>query len=123
MTTPASICAPGAAFREERGRIVAALIRHTGSWDLAGEYAPEAFTPALRRWPADGVPQRLGAWLTTVAGNRAIGWLRRSARGAKPPEAAGREALTRPEADEQATPELFTQTGQIEDNRLRLIFT
>jgi RNA polymerase sigma-70 factor, ECF subfamily len=123
MTTPTVQRALDAAFREEWGRIVAALIRRTGNWDLAEECAQDSFTEALRRWPVDGVPQRPGAWLTTVAGNRAIDRLRRGARGAELLEQAGREALTQPEADEQAMPELLDETDEIEDDRLRLIFT
>jgi RNA polymerase sigma-70 factor, ECF subfamily len=111
------------AFREEWGRIVAALIRRTGNWDLAEECTQDAFTEALRRWPVDGIPQRPGAWLTTVAGNRAIDRLRRSARGAELLEAAGRDVLTRPETNEEAMPDLFDETDEIEDDRLRLIFT
>ena len=71
-----------AAFREEWGRVVATLIRVTGDWDLAEECAQDAFAMALRRWPADGVPRRPGAWLTTAARNRAIDVLRRRAVGA-----------------------------------------
>jgi RNA polymerase sigma-70 factor, ECF subfamily len=123
MTTPAVQRALDAAFREEWGRIVAALIRRTGDWDLAEESAQEAFTEALRRWPVDGVPHRPGAWLTTVAGNRAIDRLRRGARGAELLEQAGREALPQSETDEDAMPELFDQTDEIQDDRLRLIFT
>ena len=99
------------------------LIRRTGDWDLAEECAQEAFAEALRRWPADGIPQRPGAWLTTVAGHRAIDWLRRGARGAELLEQAGREVLPPPGADEEAMAELSGQSGAIEDDRLRLIFT
>ena len=123
MTTPAVQRALDGAFREEWGRIVAALIRRTGDWDLAEECAQEAFTEALRRWPVDGVPHRPGAWLTTVAGNRAIDRLRRGARGAELLEQAGREALPQSETDGDAMPELFEETDEIEDDRLRLIFT
>jgi RNA polymerase sigma-70 factor, ECF subfamily len=123
MTTPAVQRALDATFREEWGRIVAALIGRTGDWDLAEECAQEAFTEALRRWPVDGVPQRPGAWLTTVAGNRAIDRLRRGARGAELLEQAGREAVPESEGDEDAMPELFDETDEIEDDRLRLIFT
>lgn len=49
----------------------------TGDWDLAGECAQEAFTQAVRRWPRDGVPDRPGALLMTVARNGAIDRLRR----------------------------------------------
>ena len=99
------------------------LIRRTGDWDLAEECAQEAFAEALRRWPADGIPLRPGAWLTTVAGHRAIDGLRRGARGAELLEQAGREALPPPGADEEAMAELSGQSGAIEDDRLRLIFT
>jgi RNA polymerase sigma-70 factor (ECF subfamily) len=122
MTTPAVQHAVDAAFREEWGRIVATLIRRTGNWDVAEECAQEAFAEALRRWPAEGVPQRPGAWLTTVAGNRAIDRLRRSARGAELLKQASREA-PQSVTDEEAMPELFDETDEIEDDRLRLIFT
>jgi predicted RNA polymerase sigma factor len=55
MTTPAVQHAVDAAFREERGRVVATLILRTGDWDLAEGCAQEAFTGAQRRWPADGI--------------------------------------------------------------------
>jgi RNA polymerase sigma-70 factor (ECF subfamily) len=123
MTTPTVQRALDAAFREEWGRIVAALIRRTGDWDLAEECAQEAFTEALRRWPVDGVPERPGAWLTTVAGNRAIDRLRRGARGAELLEQAGRDALRQSNTDEDAMHEPLDETDEIEDDRLRLIFT
>ena len=107
-----------AAFTDEWGRIVAALIRRTGDWDLAEECAQEAFAQALARWPADGVPDRPGAWLTTVAKNRAIDRLRRERRGI--------ELLERNAADGEAAtmnePMDDDESG-IEDDRLRLIFT
>src|SRR6202042_1632922 len=65
-------------FREEWGRINAALIHRRGDWDLREECAQDAFAQALRRWPRDGVPDRPGAWLMTVARNGAIDGLRRS---------------------------------------------
>ncbi len=108
------------AFREEWGRITAALIHQTGDWDLAEECAQDAFTQALRRWPRDGVPNRPGAWLMTVARNGAIDRLRRSSTyRAKVEELAvmaARETDTdhpEPAADDRAVP----------DERLRLIFT
>lgn len=102
--------------------MVATLIRRTGDWDLAEECAQEAFAEALRRWPADGVPQRPGAWLTTVAGNRAIDRLRRRARGAELLEHVGRD-VPPAEAGEGAMRGLFEDTDAIGDDRLRLIFT
>ena len=80
MSTDAALAI---AFREEWGRVVATLIRRTGDWDLAEECAQEAFVEASRRWWTDGVPRRPGAWLTTVAGNRALDRLRRVRRGAE----------------------------------------
>jgi RNA polymerase sigma-70 factor (ECF subfamily) len=123
MSTPAIQDAVDAAFRDEWGRVIATLIRRTGDWDLAEECAQEAFAEALLRWPVDGVPQRPGAWLTTVAGNRAIDRLRRAARGTELLEQAGREAPPQSVTDEEAMPELFAETDEIEDDRLRLIFT
>jgi len=122
MTTPTVQHAVDAAFREEWGRVLAALIRRTRNWDLAEECVQEAFAEALRRWPRDGVPQRPGAWLTTVAGNRAIDRLRHERmRDARLRETA---ALLddRAENDDVTGPEEEDESG-IEDDRLRLIFT
>ena len=108
------------AFRHEWGRITAALIHQTGDWDLAEECAQDAFAQALRRWPRDGLPNRPGAWLMTVARNGATDRLRRgNVYGAKVEELtvlAGRdtgEGPPEPEADDSGVP----------DERLRLIFT
>jgi RNA polymerase sigma-70 factor, ECF subfamily len=111
------------AFREEWGRVVATLIRVTGDWDLAEECAQDAFTMALQRWPADGVPRRPGAWLTTAARNRAIDVLRRRAVGA----AKLREvAALSVSADPQFSGSAFeppTDHSGVPDDRLRLMFT
>ncbi|GAB2610132.1 sigma-70 family RNA polymerase sigma factor [Streptomyces capparidis] len=107
--------AVAAVYAEEWGRIVAALIRTTGDWDLAEECAQDAFARALERWPRDGVPHRPGAWLTTTARNRALDRLRRTAtEAAKLREAA---SLAAP-ADAAADPQ-----DPVPDDRLRLIFT
>jgi RNA polymerase sigma-70 factor (ECF subfamily) len=113
------------AFREERARVVATLIRVTGDWDLAEECTQDAFALALERWRRDGVPRRPGAWLTTAARNRAVDRIRRAATGAaKLHEAA---LLSPPEAAAgvtgEATGECARGDGTIEDDRLRLIFT
>ena len=70
------------AFRESWGQIVATLIGMTGDWDLAEECAQDAFAAALEAWPRQGVPDVPGAWLTSVARNRATDVLRRRASGA-----------------------------------------
>jgi RNA polymerase sigma factor (sigma-70 family) len=123
MTPPAVRHAVDAAFREEWGRVVATLIRRTGDWDLAEECAQEAFAEALRRWPVDGVPQRPGAWLTTVAGNRALDRLRRAHRGAELLEQVGRDPTGVARATVDSHKLDIDEDGAIEDDRLRLIFT
>ncbi|MEO3872038.1 RNA polymerase sigma factor [Nonomuraea sp. B12E4] len=110
MTVPATVAA---LFRDEWGQITATLIRLTGDWDLAEECAQDAFTQALARWPADGVPPNPGGWLTTTARNKAVDRLRRAAVGA----AKLRELAALRVAD--APP----PTAGVEDDRLRLIFT
>ena len=107
------------AFKDEWGRVVATLIRRTGDWDLAEECAQEAFTQALVSWARDGVPAKPGAWLTTVAGNRALDRLRRGARGRELLEQIAHDPLRSPDAadDDEQEPEM------IEDDRLRLMFT
>jgi RNA polymerase sigma-70 factor, ECF subfamily len=103
------------AFKQEWGRIVASLIRMTGDWDLAEECTQDAFTTALARWPADGIPDRPGAWLTTTARNRALDKLRRSKN----------EAVKLKEAAMLAEPAQPADIGDsgVTDDRLRLIFT
>ena len=64
-------------FRRESGRAVATLIRVLGDFDLAEEAVQEAFAIALDRWPADGIPDNPGAWITATARNRAIDRIRR----------------------------------------------
>ncbi|KLL97377.1 hypothetical protein NJ76_15005, partial [Rhodococcus sp. IITR03] len=48
-------------FREEHGRLLAALVHRFGDLDLAEEVASEALEAALVHWPVDGVPERPGA--------------------------------------------------------------
>jgi RNA polymerase sigma-70 factor, ECF subfamily len=98
---------------------VAALIGVTGDWDLAEECAQDAFARALKTWPRDGVPRRPGAWLTTVARNRALDRLRRSAtEAAKLREVAALAPVDDPLAEDSAD-----EDSGIRDDRLRLMFT
>jgi len=122
MTDPNFQHAVESAFREEWGRIVATLIGRTGDWDLAEECAQEAFAQALRRWVVDGVPQRPGAWLTTVAGNRAVDRLRRDSRGAELMEQVGRDGSPAG-SNGEVMREASDGAAAIADDRLRLIFT
>ena len=105
------------AFTGEWGKVVATLIGMTGDWDLAEECSQDAFAQALRAWPRDGIPRRPGAWLTTVARNRALDRLRRNAsESAKLQQAA----LLEPPLDPAGAD---MDTEDIPDERLRLIFT
>ena len=110
------------AFRAEWGKVVAAVIGQTGDWDLAEECAQDAFTQALRTWPRDGVPRRPGAWLTTVARNRALDRLRRrSAEAAKLEQSARLDPS--PWQGQAGPEEEAVNAEDIPDDRLRLIFT
>jgi RNA polymerase sigma-70 factor (ECF subfamily) len=66
-----------AVFRQESGRIVATLIRISGSFDRAEEAMQEAFAAALAAWPANGIPQNPAAWITTAAHRKLIDQSRR----------------------------------------------
>ncbi|MFZ1116820.1 MAG: sigma-70 family RNA polymerase sigma factor, partial [Propionibacteriaceae bacterium] len=101
-------------FRREAGRAVAALIRATGSFDLAEEAVQEAFVQALRTWPTRGIPDNPAGWIILTARNKAIDRLRRERIGAvKVGEAENLRALEG----------LGDDVQQIPDERLRLIFT
>jgi RNA polymerase sigma-70 factor (ECF subfamily) len=102
---------------------VATLIRTTGDWDLAEECAQDAFAMALKTWPRQGVPRRPGAWLTTVARNRAIDRMRRAATGsAKLGEVAVTSDRDHPGGWGGGDHHDADDSG-IEDDRLRLMFT
>ncbi len=111
------------AFREEWGRVVATLIRRTGDWDLAEECAQEAFAAALERWPRDGVPDRRGAWLTTVAGNRALDRLRRRSVEAMRIREVGVMAERDADSGWADEEDAGGDENGVTDDRLRLIFT
>jgi RNA polymerase sigma-70 factor (ECF subfamily) len=100
-------------FRDEWGRVIAALVGFLGDFDLAEESAQEAFTVAAERWPRDGTPANPGAWLVTTARNRAIDRIRRDRT-----LAAKLRLLDRQEAVED---EMDGTTFR--DERLELIFT
>src|ERR687890_1349080 len=64
-------------FREHYGRAVAVLTRVLGDIDAAEEAVQDAFTTAVARWPAEGVPPSPAGWIVTTARNRAVHRLRR----------------------------------------------
>jgi RNA polymerase sigma-70 factor, ECF subfamily len=100
-------------FREEYGRAVAVLARHFGDIDIAEEAVQDAFTVAVQRWPAAGLPPSPAGWIITTARNRAVDRLRREAsREDRHAQAALLHARRDP-----------PEEGSVHDDRLRLIFT
>jgi RNA polymerase sigma-70 factor (ECF subfamily) len=101
-------------YRSESRRVFATLIRLLGDFDIAEEALHDAFRAALEQWPREGVPQNPRAWLVSAGRFKAIDGIRRRARVDLLDDAAV-EAL----ADEHAA----ADSEDIEDDRLRLIFT
>jgi len=92
---------------------VAVLVRVFGDIDIAEEAVADAFTVAVQRWPADGLPASPAGWIITTARNRAIDRLRREAsRADRHAQAALLHARDEP-----------IEEGPVRDDRLRLIFT
>ncbi len=100
-------------FRDEWGRVLAALIGFLGDFDLAEEATQDAFAIAAARWPRDGVPSNPGAWLVTTARNRALERLRRDRT-----LAAKTRLLELREAVED-----HVDVATVPDERLELVFT
>ncbi len=100
-------------FREEHGRILAALISQLDDFTLAEDALQDALVEALEGWEANGIPRNPGAWLLTVAKRRAIDRLRRA-------ETLERKAplLGVPPAESE-----FDMDDSIPDDRLKLMFT
>ncbi|MGV0808968.1 RNA polymerase sigma factor [Mycolicibacterium setense] len=103
-------------FRREWGPAVAALARWSGDLTVAEDAVQEACAQALRTWPAEGVPAKPGAWLITVARNRALDRLRReSARPGKELAAVYDEVSARSDNAHELHP--------VRDDELRMMFT
>ena len=103
-------------YRSESGRVLATLVRLLGDLDLAEEAMHEAFAAALESWPQTGIPDKPRPWLISTARFKAIDVMRRRARfgGAQRDLAAYIEARIK---------EAPLDEEEIEDDRLRLIFT
>jgi RNA polymerase sigma-70 factor (ECF subfamily) len=105
----------GGVFRREWGPAVAVLARWSGDLTVAEDAVQEAFAEALRAWPRDGVPENPGAWLVTVARNRARDRLRReSARPGKELAAVVDDIRARTDASDP---------HPVRDDELRMMFT
>lgn len=101
-------------YRAESRRVFATLIRLIGDFDAAEEALHDAFRAALEQWPRDGVPDNPRAWLVSAGRFRAIDNLRRNARFA---------ALDDEQLENLPDEREETAGDDIEDDRLRLIFT
>ena len=106
-------------FRLEYARLVASVLRIVRDVDAAEEIAQAAFEQAVARWPADGLPDRPGAWLLTTARRRALDRLRRAKRAAARGDALAYEVAL---GAKDGSPEAMDPEA-IPDDRLRLIFT
>lgn len=104
-------------YRSDWGRIVAALIGLVGDFDLAEESAQEAFTAAVDQWRESGVPEFPRAWIIQTARNKAIDRIRRKVRFEEKLETYAKSGMV------QESEEPNYDTGEIPDDRLRLIFT
>jgi RNA polymerase sigma-70 factor, ECF subfamily len=108
-------------YRSESGRVLATLVRLLGDLDLAEEAMHEAFAAALESWPQTGVPDKPRPWLISTARFKAIDGIRRRARfdGAQKDLVAHIEARV----NETSLGVGEMDDAEIEDDRLRLIFT
>src|SRR6185369_18087536 len=101
-------------YHSDWGRIVAALIRLFGDFDLAEDVAQEAFAAAVDQWRASGIPDNPRAWLIQTARHKAIDRIRR-------------RVNLQEKLDQEPHPALHatisSDADEIEDDRLRLMFT
>jgi len=113
-------------YRSESGRVLATLVRLLGDLDLAEESMHEAFAAALESWTLAGIPDKPRPWLISTARFKAIDAMRRRARfdGAQRDLVAHMESRVDHAASADA-PSGNEEIGdeEIEDDRLRLIFT
>lgn len=108
-------------YRLESGRVLATLVRLLGDLDLAEESMHEAFAAALESWPQTGIPDKPRPWLISTARFKAIDGMRRRARF----DGAQRDLVAHMESRVNDAPGGSEEIGdeEIEDDRLRLIFT
>ncbi|HTM34942.1 MAG TPA: RNA polymerase sigma factor [Vicinamibacterales bacterium] len=104
-------------YRLESRRVLATLIRLLGDFDRAEEAMHDAFVAAVEQWARDGVPANPRAWLVSTGRFKAIDTARRRARFDRSLAALAREL------EDAAAADPITETDDVEDDRLRLIFT
>lgn len=107
-----------ALYHAESRRILATLIRLLGDFDVAEDALQDAFRAALERWPAEGVPGNPVSWLVSVGRFRAIDAARRGVRLNAAQAAIGEQLHGQP-----SDGPMFGADEEIEDDRLRLVFT
>jgi RNA polymerase sigma-70 factor (ECF subfamily) len=105
------------AYRSESRRVLATLIRLLGDFDLAEEALQEAFTAAVEQWSRDGFPPNPRAWLVSTGLFKVIDAVRGRARSDRSLGAVARRL------DQITHADLARDDQEIEDDRLRLIFT
>ncbi|QVL30730.1 RNA polymerase sigma factor [Telmatocola sphagniphila] len=104
-------------YRSESRRVYASLVRLLNDFDLADEAMHEAFASALENWPGTGIPENPRAWLISTGRFKAIDAIRRQSRWKNlQPAFAAR-------MDDLAAENAIRASAEIEDDRLRLIFT
>jgi len=104
--------------RQEAPRIIASLIRISGSFDLAEDALQESMAAALAHWRRSGVPRNPGAWLTTVAHRKLIDDARRARTHQNSAQALAHEHALATSSDENDP-----EDTEYPDDRLRLVFT
>jgi RNA polymerase sigma-70 factor, ECF subfamily len=111
--------AAGSVFRQEAGRILAALIRVSGSFDLAEEALQEAFAAAVAHWKTEGIPRSPGAWITAAARRKLIDLVRRARTRKSALRALSHEVARASGVEDEEELAVVPYP----DDRLRLIFT
>lgn len=106
-------------YRSESRRVLATLIRLLKDFDIAEEALQDAFTAALHQWPTEGVPQNPRAWLVSTGRFKAIDQIRKRARM----NTSWEDIAEKLEEELHTDDDEYTDTHNIEDDQLRLIFT
>jgi RNA polymerase sigma-70 factor, ECF subfamily len=105
-------------YSTESRRVLATLIRLLGDFELAEEALHDAFIAAMEQWPRDGIPGNPRAWLVSAGRFRAIDAIRRRARFD-----ASLAGFAKQLYATASSPDLPEEDHDVEDDRLRLIFT